>query len=217
MQDRATIPPQDVDDTTENRFLSDSVGYVALPGTYKMIAYNSNREMFSTKEFTYKGAKLQVEEALINKWNWTWSFPVCEFFPKELSVRVANKGDLPTFASVSLSIDNKKIGIVGLGYVDAGAVRTFNFPSPYYTLVINYKNPGDTIPATSHSFSVNLISRVPKSSDDKESWYGPAPATLTAYYNSQDCPYKILSGSPGYLLLNEYSTTVQTPQVLTRN
>ncbi|MDD5127340.1 MAG: hypothetical protein PHR43_04505 [Dehalococcoidales bacterium] len=197
--------------------MDDAWASVALPGTYKMVVYSPDRVVLSTKDFTYNGAKLVLEEAMISKWTWKWSWPVCEFFPKEMSVTVSNKGDLPTFASVSLVLDNKNIGLVDLGYVDSGAVRTFTFPSPYYMIAINYKNPGDTIPPSLHAFAVYLVSKIPQSASDKESWYGPAPSALSAYYNSPNCPYKSFSGKPGYLLLSEYSTTAQTPQVKTSN
>ena len=166
MKARANIPPQDVGNTEENRFMDDAWASVALPGTYKMVVYSPDRLVLSTKDFTFKGAKLVLEEAKISKWTWQWSLPVCQLFPKEMSVTVSNKGDLPTFASVSLGLDNKNIGLVDLGYVDSGAVRTFTFPSPYYMIVINYKNPGEIIPPSSHAFSAYLVSKIPQSADD---------------------------------------------------
>lgn len=221
-KDEASIPAQDALDTRENKFLSDA-GYVALPGTYKMVVYNSGypkTEILWEKSITYKGAGLAVEEASVNKWSWVWSWPVCEFFSKEISVTVSNKGDLPSFASVLLRLDGKEIGLVGLGYVDAESIRTFTFPSPFYMAILNYKNPGDTIPPSQHNFSVDLVSRIPTSGEVKETENRPALSTLSEYYNSPKCPYKSLSlstdGASGFLLLDEYSTTVETPTVQTR-
>jgi hypothetical protein len=216
-KDEAQIPPQDFYlNSQENKFLGDA-GYVALPGTYKMVVYGSSypTTVIYEKDFTYKGAKLAIQEASVNTWSWMWSWPVCEIFPKEISVSVSNNGDLPSFASVILSLDGKRMdfGFIGLGYVDAGSTRTFTFPSPYYMVVLNYKTAGDTVPPSPHAFSVDLVSRIPEPSTAMDT---PAASTLAEYYNSLKCPYKKLSGT-SFLLLDEYSITVKTPQVITHN
>lgn len=226
----ARIPPKDVGSfgpNPANHFSDIEGAYIALPGTYKMTVYDkSGKTKIWDKELTFQGAKLVCEDARVTKWKWHWSWPVCLFFTKEIAITVSNKGDLPSCACVLLRFDalndpdDYQIKWLELGFVAPGESRTFTVGDllQSFTAKVNFKRVGDLIPPSTHALSVRLASDLPR-----PKFTGGFPQESRQYYISPECPYPIVTYEHGInlelkddlLLLDDYSTTVQTPPVQT--
>ena len=217
----ARIPPQDygAGPDPEWHFSDLSPTYIALPGAYNFTVYDeSGTTEIREQSFLFDGAKLVVDDARVTKWNWQWSWPVCLFYTKEFTITVSNQGDLPSCASVLLQVDDKETKVFTLGLVEAGESRTFKLSKWSWMIQVNFNKLGDLIPPTTHSLSVRLVSDLPN-----PNYTEGFPEESRQYYSSPECPYPIVIYEYGVnnelkdrlLLLDDYSTTIETPAVQT--
>jgi len=216
------IPPRDDHfyESEPEYYFSILEAHIALTGTYKFTVYDeSGATKIWEEDFTFQGAKLVVEDARVTEWDWEGWWPVCLFFTEEITVTISNQGDLPSCAIIVIRFDDlnrpddEQAEWLKLGFVAAGETRTFVLGDGSHSFMakVNYKTSDLFVPPSSHTLSVRLVGDLPSPGATE----GFSQESLQ-YYRSSQCPYPIVKCKlpgiePELLLLDDYSTIVETP------
>jgi len=69
-----------------------------LPGTYKMMAYSLiDGTKIWEENLTFSAPEISIKSADVKYWEWFWSYPVAQYWPKLVAIEITNKGDLPAY------------------------------------------------------------------------------------------------------------------------